>query len=168
LPSRRPSNRKHVGSAIRKGGNRSRPAPLPGQICFAPLLLQAAEGQVSRQLGDETCAAPIRSRGRRSESKIDRGNEGRAKGRPWIAGEGVALRVRGVCFGVTQVEREHLPGEAETNVPRVVARLRDAIREIDVAVECITCAEPLMAKFTRHVPAERSERHLFGCRKLDG
>src|SRR5262245_21989964 len=167
-PSRRPSNRKHVRSAMRKGGDRSRPSPLPGQICFAPLLLQAAEGQVSRQLGDETCAAPIRSRGRRSESKIDRGNEGRAKGRPWIAGERVALRFREVCVGVTQGEREDLAVETESNALSVVARLRDAIREIDVAVECITCAEPLMAKFTRHVPAERSERHLFGCRKLDG
>src|SRR5215510_2539188 len=124
---------------MRKGGDRARPSPLPGQICFAPLLLQAAEGEGSRRLADDKCAAPIRSRGRRSESKIDRGNEGRAKGRPWIAGERVALRFREVCVGVTQVEREHLPGEAETNVPRVVARLRDAIREIDVAVECITC-----------------------------
>src|SRR5262249_47070054 len=169
-PSRRPSNRKHVRSAMRKGGGRSRPSPLPGQICFAPLLLQAAEGQVSRQLGNETCAAPVRSRRSHTAkgAEVDRGNEGRVKRRPRIAGKSVALRFREVCVGVTQIEREHLPSEAETNVPRVVAGLRNACREDGIAVEGIACAEPLTAELTRHVPAERSERHLFGCRKLDG
>src|SRR5262249_51863818 len=66
------------------------------------------------------------------------------------------------------IECENLPSEAETNVPRVVAGLRNARREDGIAVEGIACAEPLTAELTRHVPAERSERHLFGCRKLDG
>ena len=35
------------------------------------------------------------------------------------------------------------------------------------AIERIAGAKPLMAEFTRHVPAERAERHPLGRRELD-
>ena len=44
-----------------------------------------------------------------------------------IAGEGVAVALVQVGVVVAQVEREHLPGEAEADVPGVVVFVRDAV-----------------------------------------
>ena len=67
--------------------------------------------------------------------RIDRGDEGAgvgsidvAAGRE-VAGEGVAVTLGQVGVGVAEVQREHLVGEADADVPGVVVGIVDAVRE---------------------------------------
>src|SRR5258708_974709 len=87
-------------------------------------LLQVGHcGQVSRELGDAGGPTPIRTKA----TRIDCGNVGRAKiGSAVITGEGVTIALREVGVGVAQIEGEHLVGKADTDVPGVVAGLRNA------------------------------------------
>src|SRR5262249_13157810 len=92
-----------------------------------------------------------------------------------IAGEGVAVTLAQIRVVVSQVEGEHLPSEAETNVPRVVVRVRYTVgvnagseRTAVSAVESIAGAEPLTAELTGHVPTERTECHFLRRGELDG
>src|SRR5262249_40836855 len=76
-------------------------------------------------------------------------------------GEGVAVTLGQVRIRVANIEGEDLVGEANTDVPGVVARLRDAARERPAergcdrrAVERIRGAQPLTAEFARDVHAD--------------
>ena len=86
-------------------------------------LLQVGDrGQVSRELDDAGCAAPIRAERSRAGAGIDRGYEARARvGGAVIAGEGVTIALREVRVGVAQIEREDLVGKADADIPGVVA-----------------------------------------------
>ena len=44
-----------------------------------------------------------------------------------IAGERVTLGLRQIAVTVTQIEGEHLPGEAEADVPGIVVGVGDAL-----------------------------------------
>ena len=44
--------------------------------------------------------------------------------------KGVAIALRQVAVGVANVEGEHLVGEADANVPGVVARIGDSGRKL--------------------------------------
>src|SRR5205823_13026954 len=84
------------------------------------LLQVGHRGQVSRQLDDAGGAAPVGT----EAARIDRGDEGRVEvGGGVVAGESVARCLRQAGVGVAHVQREHLVGEADTDVPGVVARL---------------------------------------------
>src|SRR6267154_6627344 len=87
------------------------------------ILLQVADrGQVGRELDDAGRAAPV---GFEAE-RVDRGNAAcRRDLRGVVAGEGVAGTLGEVGVGVAQVQREDLVGEADADVPGVVAGLRN-------------------------------------------
>src|SRR5205085_10459414 len=72
------------------------------------------------------------------------------------AGEGVAITFVQVGVGVTQIQREHLVGEADADVPGVVVLVGDTVGENGAdagAVEGVRSSEPLPAELTRHVHA---------------
>src|SRR6195256_1631424 len=141
-------------------------------------LLQAGHrGQVSRELDDAGCAAPIRAERSRAGAGIDRGYEARARvGGAVIAGEGVTIALREVRVGVAQIEREDLVGKADADIPGVVAGLRNAVGEGSTkgisncgAVERIGRSEPLPAELAGdiHADAAAAERRAW-CRPLGG
>ena len=149
--SRRSHKRKRTAGEKRRGGDRLWPPPLRDRR-LTRLLLQAAEREVSRQLGNEGCAAPAGG-----GSTIDRHRAAHAPS-GWIAGEGVTVTLAQVRVVVAQIEREHFPGQPTRRsmycsrhtecrwdclpVPDAAKGYRFA------AVERVTGAEPLMAEFT--------------------
>src|ERR1700742_2682024 len=135
--------------AQRKGGGCFQPPPRDRLSSSLSRLLQAAERQVSRELGDEGRTAP----GRAGTARIDRGHIARARGAR-IAGEGVAITLVHVRVRVAQIESEHLPSEADADVPGIVLFEVDPAEEAGDAVEGVAGAEPLAAELTRHVPAD--------------
>src|SRR6476646_11208674 len=106
-------------------------------------LLEVRAGQVGRQLGDEGSAAPLR----RQAARIDGANSRWVEGGGVVTGKGVAIRLRQIGVGVTQIEGEHLPGQPKTDVPGIVIFVVDAARERRGAIEGIAGAEPLAAEF---------------------
>src|SRR3954454_10301968 len=84
------------------------------------LLQVRHRGQVSRELDDAGRAAPSGL----EATRVDGGYAGQGCGpRSIVAGEGVALALGQVGVGVAEVEGEDLVGEADADVPGVVARL---------------------------------------------
>src|SRR5258707_12664852 len=166
---------RRVGAHKKKRGRHLPPPPC--QSRENDLLQVSHRGQVSRELHDAGCAAPVGAEGRSTVAGIDRGYEGRAEiGGAVIAGEGVTIALRKVGVVVAQIQREHLVGEAYTDVPSVVAGLRNAKREGSAegrpdrgTIECIRSPKPLTAKFTRDVHAHTAaaERRAW-CRPLGG
>src|ERR1700760_4165166 len=73
------------------------------------LLDVALQRHVSRELGDEGRTAPVGA----STTWIDRGDVGGSRSVE-SAGEGVAIALREVGVRVAQIQRKHLPGEANT------------------------------------------------------
>src|SRR5205814_2785288 len=79
-----------------------------------------------------------------------------------IAGEGVAITLRQVGVGVADIEREHLVGKTDTNVPGVVVGVINAIRERPRkagigkgrSVERIGGSKPLPAELAGDVHAD--------------
>ncbi len=65
-----------------------------------------------------------------------------------VAGEHVAVRPRQVGVVVAEVEREHLVGQAQADVPRGV------IGEIGEGIEEIRRPQPVMGEFAGHVPVQ--------------
>src|SRR6266436_6558319 len=96
----------------------------PGFYRMGRRLLQVVLGEVNRELGDECRAAPVRSH----STRIDR-REGTVEPGVLGARERIAIALVQVGVEVTQVERELLPSECETNVPVVVALERKATPE---------------------------------------
>src|SRR5258708_37247355 len=133
-----------VGYRKRKGG-RSLCRPL---VFDRKILLEVADrGQVGRELDDAGRAAPV---GFEAE-RVDRGNAAcRGDLGGVVAGEGVAGTLGEVGVGVAQVQREDLVGEADADVPGVVAGLRNTGSEGRVdqagAVGRIGRAEPPTAE----------------------
>src|ERR1700737_3638736 len=145
------------------------------QIALSPpsfrendLLQVGHRGQVSRELHDAGCTAPVRTERSRAVAGIDRGYEARARvGGAVIAGEGVTIALREVRVGVAQIEREDLVGKADADIPGVVAGLRNAPGEGSTkgssncgAVERIGRSEPLPAELAGdiHADAAAAER----------
>src|SRR5439155_17032344 len=125
------------------------------QIALPPLrspenyLLQVGHrGQVSRQLDDASRTAPVRT----SPAGIDRGDAGRS-GSVESAREGIAIALRQVRIGVAQVQREHLVGKANADVPGIVVSIRDAIWESRDGVEGVAGSEPLPPELAGDVHA---------------
>src|SRR2546421_1850354 len=81
--------------------------------------------QVSRKLDDTRRAAPVRT----VPERIVPGNGGGSDLSIESTREDAAITLRQVGVRVAQVEREHLVGEADTDVPGVVISIMDAIRE---------------------------------------
>src|SRR5260370_20593134 len=72
------------------------------------LLQVGHRGQVSRELGDTGCAAPVRTKRSRAVAGIDRGYEARAGvGGAVIAGEGITIALREARVGVAPSESEN-------------------------------------------------------------
>src|SRR5947207_12108794 len=144
----------HLVHRKTKGGRSALP---PCQSRENELLQVSHRGQVSRELHDAGCAAPVGA----EPAGIDRGYEGRAEiGGAVIAREGVTIALRKVGVVVAQIQREHLVGEAYTDIPSVVAGLRNAKREWSAegrrgrgTIECIGRSKPLTAELTRDVHA---------------
>src|SRR6185437_17148907 len=85
-------------------------------------LLQAAEREIGRQFGDEGLSTPVRARA----ARIDRRDVTRTRSAR-IAGEGVAIALVQIGAGVAQIDGEHLVGEPDTDVPRIVVFVRNAV-----------------------------------------
>src|ERR1700704_5566335 len=136
------------GSPQNKGAADRSAAPSPRKN---DLLQAGHRGQVSRELDDAGCAAPIRAK----PTGIDRGYEARAGvGGAVIAGEGVTIALREVRVGVAQIERENLVGKADADIPGVVAGLRNAIGENWGAEKRIGRSEPLPAELAGDIHAD--------------
>ena len=112
------------------------------------LLDVLVQRQVGRELHNEAGAAPARA----EASRVDRGERALEAG-VLVAGEGVAITLAQVGVDVAEVERQHLVGEAEADVPggvvlEVDARAADRAGQ---AVEVIGRAEPLIAELARRI-----------------
>src|SRR5882757_7534435 len=136
-------------------------------------LLQVGDrGQVSRELDDAGRATPVGF----EATRVDRRNAASGGNScSVVAGEGVAGTLGQVGVGVTQVQREHLVGEAEADIPRVIARLRNtlgvvgATGQLSDAVERIRRAEPLTTKLAGDVHANAGgAKGGRGCGPLAG
>src|SRR6202790_2613934 len=109
------------------------------------LLQIGHRSQVGRELDDAGRAAPVRT----GAARIDRRDIGRSGGIEGT-GERAAITLRQVGVGVAKAQREHFVGEADTNVPGIVAGVGDACRKPRAgagAVEPVGCPEPLTADF---------------------
>src|SRR5258708_16460047 len=94
----------------------------PGVDRMGRRLLQVVLGQVNRELGDESRAAPVGGR-----TTLVSGGKERTTCRV-ITREGVAIAFVEIRIEVAQVKRELLPGKCDANVPVGVALVRDAAR----------------------------------------
>ena len=107
-------------------------------------------------------------------TRIDRRDVGGSAGVEG-AGEGVTVALRQVGVGIAQVEGEHLVGEADANIPGVIAGVGDAIREWPSKawigegrpVERIGGSEPLPSELAGDIHADaagakgRARRGVF-------
>src|SRR5437016_4985409 len=80
-------------------------------------------GQVGRELDDAGRAAPVGT----CSKRIVPGNGGGSNCRIESTREDTAITLRQVGVGVAQVQREHLVGKADADVPGVVISIMDAI-----------------------------------------
>src|SRR5689334_7088226 len=135
-----------------------RAADRSAALCFeARALLEVGHGrQVGRELNDTRRAAPVRTK----SAGVDRSYEA-SPGGGVITGKGIAIAFREIGVGVAQIQGEDLVGEAYTDIPRVVARFRDASRERSAKggghsgpIKCIGCSEPLTAELARDIHSE--------------
>src|SRR5258708_34720203 len=69
-----------------------------------------------------------------------------------IAGEGVAITLAQIGVDVAQINRKHLPGPAEADVPGGVALVGNATGERSGAVERVAGAEIPVCDFAGRVP----------------
>src|SRR5947207_11880137 len=88
----------------------------PGSMRSKTLLQVGHRRQVGRELGDAGCAAPVRT----CPQRIVPGNGGGSNGRIESTREYAAITLRQVGVRVAQVQREHLVGKADADVPGVV------------------------------------------------
>src|SRR6516165_7092987 len=113
--------------------------------------------EVGRELGHAHRAAPVGA----EAAGVDRRDVGWAEaGGAVVAGEGVAIALRQIRVVVTQIQREDLVGEADADVPGVIAWLGDTVREWSTedgtsgrSIECIRGAKPLPAELAGNVHA---------------
>src|SRR4051794_2185451 len=127
-------------------GRRLPAKPPPGKSTVDRCLLEAVlVGQVGLERDNEGSTTKVR---------LIAGREiGTRYSSPRIAGQNIALFLRKVSVIVTQVKREHLgEGKCQSNVPGRI------VREIDGGTEhtrdVIRRTEPVVANFTRHIPAD--------------
>lgn len=122
------------------------------------LLLQAVEGQVRGQLDDECFLAPLGICERRHV--VDQG-AGRIGGRTGIAGENVAFGTVEIGVVITEVEGEHLVGEAEADVPIGIVGQFDSgnavVGEVDTG-DRVCFSEPVVPDLTRDVGPDGPEQ----------
>src|SRR5262245_66378519 len=96
-----------------------------------------------------------------------------------IAGDGVAITLVEIGVGVAEVEREHTPGDAESDVPGGVAHIGNAVREGRAAAEATRnddlgaierIARPKipMADLTRDIEVEAVRQKIARRRDLHG
>src|SRR5215471_8777280 len=124
-------------------------------------LFQVVLGQINRELGDESRAAPVRAK----STGIDR-REGAVEPRILSARKRVTVALVQIGVVVAQVERELLPGEGEAGIPVRVALVGEASRECPRAsswkhpiccgnaIERISGAQPPMANVSGYEPAD--------------
>src|SRR5712675_2385970 len=103
------------------------------------LLQVGHRGQVGRELDDASRAAPVRT----CPQRIVPGNGGGSDLSIESTREDAAITLRQVGVGVAQVQREHLVGKANADVPGVVISIMDAIREHRGTVEAVCGSKPL-------------------------
>ena len=140
-------------TAQKKRGGRSLCRPRNRRTEMS-LLQVGQRGQVSRQLDDAGRAAPVANRRPPGLIAVRIVGPVEVGGRE-VGGEGVTGALRQVGVGVADVQREHLVGEADADVPGVVARLGMPFGKCPA--QCRRrrrSAEPLPAEFTRHVHAD--------------
>src|SRR4029077_13221375 len=70
-----------------------------------------------------------------------------------------AIALAQIRIGIAQIQREHLVGEADSDVPGIIAWIGDSNRRRRDAIERIRCAEPLPPELARQISANpaRSE-----------
>ena len=134
-------------------------------------LLQARRRrQIEGALHDDPLVAPVRA-----ETEGIDGREVAGEGRGVIAGKGVAIALVQVGVVVTDIEREHAPGDAETDIPGGVARVGNAVRErrgasrnADLgAEEGIAGSERPIAGLGGYVEPEAIRKSVAGGGELD-
>src|SRR3979490_3465474 len=113
------------------------------------LLQVGHRGQVSRELDDASRAAPVRT----CPQRIVPGNGGGSDLSIESTREDAAITLRQVGVGVAQVQREHLVGKADADVPGIVISVMDAVREHRGAVEAVGGSKPLPPELTGHIHA---------------
>src|SRR5450755_1087432 len=103
------------------------------------LLQVGHRGQVGRELDDASSTAPVRT----CPERIVPGNGGGSDLSIESTREDAAITLRQVGVGVAQVQRKHLVGKADADVPGVVISIMDAIRERRGPVEAVGGCKPL-------------------------